>query len=87
MSYTLSMHGTGQITLPKEWRSQFQTKKFTAQKTKEGLLIKPLEADDTPEGLRDENVEVFADGSGIRFKKGLGKEGMQFLIKELRKNV
>ena len=45
--YTLSMFNTGQITLPKKWREKFKTKKFIAEETKEGLLIKPIEKDET----------------------------------------
>lgn len=40
---TLSMHGQGVITLPKEWRDKYHTKSFMAIETAEGLLIKPIE--------------------------------------------
>lgn len=71
MNYTLSMFNTGQITLPKKWRTKFKTDKFVAQETSGGLLIKPLDIEDVPEGLRDENVEYIEDEKGmhIHFKK------------------
>ena len=42
MLYTLSLFNTGQITLPKPWRKKFRTKKFIAEETENGLLIRPL---------------------------------------------
>jgi hypothetical protein len=35
MNYTLNLFNTGQITLPKKWREQFETKKFIAKETPE----------------------------------------------------
>lgn len=31
IDYTLNMFNTGQVTLPKKWREQFQTNKFVAR--------------------------------------------------------
>ena len=42
MTYLLKLFNTGQITLPKVWRSQFPTSNFTAIETPEWLLIKPF---------------------------------------------
>jgi hypothetical protein len=36
------MWGQGAVTLPKKWRSQFDTKHFLAMETSEGLLIQPI---------------------------------------------
>ena len=36
------MFNTGQVTIPKKWRSQFQTDRFTATETRGGLLIQPV---------------------------------------------
>jgi len=47
MNYTLKSFNTGQVTLPKKWREQFSTKNFVATETKKGLLIKPLEDNET----------------------------------------
>lgn len=72
MTHTLSMFNSGQITLPKKWRSQFKTKKFIAVERDGALIIRPLEIkEDTPEELLNENVEIFNNGNGIRFKKGV----------------
>lgn len=43
MVKTLKVFGKGQVTLPKEWRTQFDTDQYVAVETSEGLLIKPLE--------------------------------------------
>ena len=86
MIYTLSMFNTGQVTLPKKWREQFNTNKFIARPSGNKLLLEPLE-DDTPEQLLDENVEIFNKGDGIRFKKGLSGEGLDKFIEELEANV
>lgn len=42
ISSTVTLRPNGSVTLPKEWRSQFQTKHFLAEETAEGLLIKPI---------------------------------------------
>ena len=42
MNYTLKLFNTGQITLPKDWRSKFDTKNFLAKETKDWLLIQPI---------------------------------------------
>ena len=41
-SHTLKLFNSGQVTLPKKWRDQFDTDLFIAEETKEGLLIKPI---------------------------------------------
>lgn len=42
MQYDLKMFNTGQVTIPKKWRNQFQTARFTATETSSWLLIKPV---------------------------------------------
>ena len=69
MTYILSMFNTGQVTLPKKWRSQFNTTKFVATEQDGKLIVEPLEKEYP--GLEDENVEVYDSGEGIRFKKGV----------------
>ncbi|MFH1012418.1 MAG: AbrB/MazE/SpoVT family DNA-binding domain-containing protein [Candidatus Peregrinibacteria bacterium] len=64
MTYTLKLFNTGQITLPKAWREQFDTKNFLAKETEEGLLIKPLEEGETV--YYEEK-----DGFGLYCEKGL----------------
>ena len=79
--YTLSMFNTGQVTLPKKWRSQFRTNKFIAKEDGKKLILEPLE-EVLPEGLRDENIEIYDDGEGIRFKKGLKSKEIDYLLAE-----
>ena len=74
--YTLSMFNTGQITLPKRWREKFKTKKFVAQETKEGLLIRPI--------LKDETVYYEnTNGFGLYCEKGLDVEKLEKAIEEI----
>ena len=41
------------------------------------LIIEPME-DSVPEGIRDENIEIYDNGEGVRFKKGFGKEELEY---------
>lgn len=76
MNYALSMFNTGQITLPKKWREKFDTKKFLAEETEEGLLIKPL--------TKNETVYYEDDkGCGIYCEKGLDADKILKTIKKL----
>lgn len=70
------MFNTGQITLPKRWREKFKTKKFVAQETKEGLLIRPI--------LKDETVYYEnTNGFGLYCEKGLDVEKLEKAIEEI----
>lgn len=69
MPYTLSMFNTGQITLPKKWRSQFNTKKFVAQETSKGLLIQPLEVEALPKVLQNKTNKISTNNLKNRIKK------------------
>ncbi len=42
MHYELKMFNTGQITLPKKWRSRFPTDRFVAEESENALVIRPL---------------------------------------------
>lgn len=42
IDYTLNMFNTGQVTLPKKWREQFQTNKFIARSEWNRLIIEPI---------------------------------------------
>jgi bifunctional DNA-binding transcriptional regulator/antitoxin component of YhaV-PrlF toxin-antitoxin module len=85
MTYTLSMFNTGQVTLPKSYRDQFKTNIFVARTKGKKLIIEPIE--ETPEQLKDENIEIYDEGNGIFFKKGLSGEGLDYFIKHLENNV
>lgn len=78
MIYTLSMFNTGQITLPKKWREKHKTKKFVAEETKEGLLVKPLGKDE---------VVYYEDegGFGIYCESGLDIEKFKKAIRIIEK--
>jgi len=75
-TYTLKLFNTGQITLPKAWRDQFQTKHFVGVETEDGLLIKPLQTDEL---VYFENK----DGMGLYCDKGLPVEDIVKKIGEL----
>ncbi|MEI7511463.1 MAG: hypothetical protein WCJ84_04875 [Candidatus Peregrinibacteria bacterium] len=78
----------GKIEVPTPWKN---AKRLRIRKQKDSYILTP--EDDTPEGLKDENVELYEsieDGekvSGIHFKKGLGKEGMEYFMRYLRTNA
>ncbi len=63
------MFNTGQITLPKKWRSQFNTKKFVAQETSKGLLIQPLEVEALPKVLQNKTNKISTNNLKNRIKK------------------
>lgn len=46
MTYVLKLFNTGQVTLPKAWRDQVQTKNFIATEKDGGLFIKPIHSDE-----------------------------------------
>ena len=73
MTHTLKLFNTGQITLPKVWRSKYNTKNFIAIETDEWLLIKPLR----------EEVAYYEDpdGFGLYAPEWLDPE---FLISSLK---
>lgn len=76
MIYTLSMFNTGQITLPKKWREKHKTKKFVAEETMGGLLIKPIKKGE---------VIYYEDegGFGIYCESGLDIKKMMKAIKKI----
>lgn len=77
MNYTLKLFNTGQVTLPKSWRSQFDTKNFLAEETDKGLLIKPIPKDST---VYYENKEEF----GLYSEEGIDPEVLIQKIKALQ---
>jgi len=75
MITALKLFGTGQITLPKEWRERTKTEHFMAQETPEGLLIKPL--------VEDHYYELEDGSFGLHFTFGISaKELAKKLEKE-----
>ncbi|OGJ42798.1 hypothetical protein A3B60_00965 [Candidatus Peregrinibacteria bacterium RIFCSPLOWO2_01_FULL_39_12] len=70
------MFNTGQITLPKSWRTKYKTNKFVAEEIKDGLLIKPLVKDETVY-YEDKN------GFGIYCESGLDMEKFKQAIKKM----
>ncbi len=75
--YTLNMFNTGQVTLPKGWRSKFNTKHFLAEETKEGLLLKPI--------LKKEDVVFYENETsvGLFFPNGIDPQVLIDKIKEI----
>jgi len=56
-SYILNLFNTGQVTLPKKWRENYDTKKFIAKESPEWLIIQPLF--DNDDSVFYENSEGF----------------------------
>ena len=59
MNYTLKLFNTGQITLPKKWREQFDTKLFIAEEREDGLFIKPISTEKKSKTYYYENEQWF----------------------------
>ncbi|NDK07885.1 hypothetical protein EOM39_01405 [Candidatus Gracilibacteria bacterium] len=77
MNHTLKLFNTGQITLPKSWRTKYNTKSFLAEETDKGLLIKPIMDDDV---VYYENKEGF----GIYSESGIDPLDIIYKIKKLQ---
>lgn len=60
---TAKIFGTGQITLPKQWRSKMKTTNVIIEEVPQGLLIKPL--------LPSLYYEIDKDNFGINFPTGI----------------
>ena len=73
MITTAKLFGTGQITLPKEWRSKVDTKVFILEEVPQGLLIKPLS-----------EAVYYEDGEAVGLHFPFGIEASK-LSKELKK--
>ena len=74
MIQVAKMFGTGQVTLPKQWRDKVKTKNLIIEETPQGFLIKPL----------TESVfyEIDEDNFGLNFPLGIKAER---LAKDLKK--
>lgn len=70
----LKIFGTGQVTLPKEWRDKVKTLHLIAEETPQGLLIKPL--------TTVEYYEMDEENFGLNFPMGMEASK---LLKELKK--
>lgn len=60
---TAKIFGTGQITLPKQWRSRMKTTNVIIEEVPQGLLIKPL--------LPSMYYEIDENNFGINFPTGI----------------
>lgn len=60
---TAKIFGTGQITLPKQWRSKMKTANVIIEEVPQGLLIKPL--------LPSLYYEINENNFGINFPTGI----------------
>lgn len=88
--WTLSCFNTGQITLPKKWRSQFKSDKYIATETKNGLLIKPIIENKALDHLQVLNelkekddgeitlLESDKDGKSVYYEDNKGSFGLYF---------
>lgn len=79
MTKVLQATTRGQITLPKVWRDNFDTKYFLAEVKKGALILKPLETKKIKETLEDEVEKAweeyqngdYVDGDELMSKYGL----------------
>lgn len=53
MSKVLQSTSRGQVTLPKSWREQYETKYFVAEVNGDSLVIRPLINDDFKKSVED----------------------------------
>ncbi len=77
------MFNTGQVTLPKKWRQQFNTNKFIARPKGSQLVLEPIE-NEIPSQLLDKNIKILNKGKTIRFTKGLSGEGLKYFKEKLQ---
>lgn len=75
-STILKTFGTGQVTLPKKWRSQFKTKHYKAVVQGRKLILSPLEDEDSESWKTLFDADEFNKGKGVEinaFLKALKK--------------
>jgi len=79
----------GQITLPKSWRSQYNTSQFIVSESENGLFIKPLdlgEIDNLEEYENienNENYEVIFNAKRDNNGKGIPSSDLIKMLQEL----
>jgi len=82
-SYTLKSFNSGQVTLPKKWRDQFDTDLFIAEETKEGLLIKPI-LWNSPAQTSEKVIADFIENFKIQAQKqGFTKKEIEEMVSKL----
>ena len=68
---TVKMFGTGQITIPKQWRDKFETDTFKIKEKDNELIIKPVrkvEIEEVPEDLTAEKLKEDLEEAGYNEK-------------------
>lgn len=75
-TYTLKLFNAGQVTLPKSWRTKYETKYYIATETEGGLLIRPL---------KDKQMVYFENkqGFGLYCDDGLPVDDIVEKIKKI----
>ncbi|PTT75195.1 MULTISPECIES: AbrB/MazE/SpoVT family DNA-binding domain-containing protein [unclassified Chryseobacterium] len=82
-SYTLKSFNSGQVTLPKKWRDQFDTDLFIAEETKEGLLIKPI-LGNSPSQTAEKTISDFIENFKIQAQKqGFSQKEIEEMVSKL----
>ncbi len=80
MTYTLKMYNAWQITLPKRWRSQYDTEHFVAIENEDGsLIIKPMTLQKKDNSVYYENEDWF----GVYFPDGVPAQDLLMEIEKL----
>ncbi|MDD2987134.1 hypothetical protein [Flavobacterium sp.] len=82
-THNLKLFNTGQVTLPKSRREQYNTNLFLAEETPHGLLIKPLinENQNTSNAI-DIFIEAFKTQA---LKQGFNENEIEEMIKLTKK--
>lgn len=68
----------GQITIPKKWRSQFETNNYTLEVKKEEIIIKPININQLG------NETVIFDADRDNNGKGISPDEMIRLLKKVK---
>lgn len=67
----------GQITIPQEWRRQFETNNYILEMDSQKLIIRPVKIEDIKE-------EIIFDADRDNFGEGISADEMIRLLKESR---
>lgn len=83
MNYTLKVFNTWQVTLPKKWRSNFDTDIYIAEETSKWLLISPI-IRTQKDKINDDWIEFFEDETwmSVKFKKWIEASKLIEVIKK-----
>ena len=76
MNKILQATSRGQVTLPKNWRSQFATNYFTAECDNEKIVLKPIKNDESFKSTVEYSWEEYNNGEIIDGSDLMNKYGI-----------